>query len=143
MDTFLTAWLPNIVCSLVFGGLGWLFGRESARDAREKMELQLQILKSLALAAEEGGALKLARDAHGDITGGRVLSLKTGSDSIAVSGQLVGGTLTYATPASPTGGRFKRVLGAAQPVTPQAAAQARHSKGSGIWSPLSIRLTWR
>jgi hypothetical protein len=112
VDTFLTAWLPNLVCSLVFGGLGWLFGRKSARDAREKTELQLQILKSLALAAEEGGALKLARDAQGNITGGRVLSLKTESDSIAVSAQLVGGTLTYVAPASATGGASTESPGA-------------------------------
>jgi len=75
MDTFLTAWLPNIVCSVFFGMVGWLVGRRSARNSNERAETQLRILRTLAVAAEESGALKLARDKEGNITGGRTIEL--------------------------------------------------------------------
>jgi hypothetical protein len=81
------AWAQGVVfvvVSLVVGGLiGWgtavHFARESAKDTELQLkvaETQTLMLKTLLIGAEKQGAVKLARDAKGDITGGQVIELQ-------------------------------------------------------------------
>jgi hypothetical protein len=74
------------------GVVGWetsaYFARESDRDTQR----ELRMMSTLLLTAEEQGLVKLARDAKGDITGGRVIelrgSVKESQDSTSASGDL-------------------------------------------------------
>jgi hypothetical protein len=65
------------------GLLGWgtsaYFAREAAKDTDEQLriaERQSRVLTTLLETTEENGLVKMARDAKGEITGGRVIELR-------------------------------------------------------------------
>jgi hypothetical protein len=74
----------------VGGVVGWetsaYFARESDRDTQR----ELRMMTTLLLTAEQQGLVKLARDAKGDITGGRVIegrgSAQESQDSVIGNG---------------------------------------------------------
>jgi hypothetical protein len=80
------------------------YAREASRDAQRQitmLERQNRMLQTLLITMEEdkGGALELARDKDGNITGGRVIPLQAAA---VVSSSAVGNlTAALASPARP------------------------------------------
>lgn len=68
---FRDIWFPGLVFFLsgvtVTKYFDWRAGRET--------QMELRFLRTLAIADEGRGALKLVRDSHGNITGGRIIDL--------------------------------------------------------------------
>jgi hypothetical protein len=82
-----------LVLGLALGGVaGWKTAAYFAREASKETERQTRMLTTLLVTAEEQGAVKLARDAKGDITGGRVIELRGGAQTqTSASGDLTVG----------------------------------------------------
>jgi hypothetical protein len=86
-------WLQGsvfLVLGLALGGVsGWGTAAYFAREASKDTERQVRMLNTLLVTAEEQGAVKLVRDANGEITGGRVIELRgAGQDSTSASAHL-------------------------------------------------------
>ena len=61
-------------------------------DAAKDTERQTRMLTTLLETAEQNGLVKLARDAKGEITGGRVIELRAAAQSTtSASGDLTTG----------------------------------------------------
>lgn len=84
-EHFRHAWLPNIVCTLLGLVVGWAIGNYSQQDL-------IRRTNTLLIAAENAGYVQLARNAKGEITGGRIVHLQGGG----VSESSATGTLTDA-----------------------------------------------
>src|SRR6266853_3382983 len=93
----MTAWLPNIICTvggiILSGLIGFWQGRRVARDS----EKHTRMLTNLLIVMEERGQLKLVRDEKGEVTGGRAYELK--AETIATSSATVDLAITRASPA--------------------------------------------
>src|SRR6266853_2418131 len=94
----MTAWLPNIICTvggiILSGLIGFWQGRRVARDS----EKHTRMLTNLLIVMEERGQLKLVRDEKGEVTGGRAYELK--AETIATSSSAtVEMAITRASPA--------------------------------------------
>jgi hypothetical protein len=93
--------LLPLAAGAVIGWCGnWYFYHRSVRDAEvqaRSMETQLRISRTLLEIFERQGDIELARDADGNITGGRVIHLAGN----AVSESTATGTLTVGPKATP------------------------------------------
>lgn len=83
--SFISTWLPNIVCTLagcvISWGIGWHQGRKDAQAA----ETHTRMLTNLLIVMEERGYLKLVRNAKGEVTGGRAYEMKLGAGVITAT----------------------------------------------------------
>jgi hypothetical protein len=87
------SWFQLVVGAVLGGVIALYFARVAARDTQRQLELaqqqltiavqqtqvselQSRMMRTLLVTAEEQGLVKLARDAKGEITGGRVIELR-------------------------------------------------------------------
>jgi hypothetical protein len=73
---FMTAWLPNIACTVLGCVVSGLIGFWQARRVAQDSEKHTRMLTNLLVVMEERGYLKLARNAKGEVTGGRAYELR-------------------------------------------------------------------
>jgi hypothetical protein len=89
------SWFQNFVFLLLGSLIGWGVSAYYAREADKDTQRQERMLTTLLLTAEQQGVVKLARDAKGGITGGRVIELRgavqESQDSTSASGSLSAG----------------------------------------------------
>ena len=78
MQYFLQNWLPNIVCGLGFGALGYLLGRRQSKTQERTLANLLQDL------AQRTGQ-EVVRDGKGRITGVLNRTIQLGSGHIAIN----------------------------------------------------------
>ena len=78
LDAFLQNWLPNIVCGLGFGGLGYLLGRRQS-EAHERTLANL--LEDLAHRTGQ----EVIRDKRGRITGVLNRTIQVGAGHIKIN----------------------------------------------------------
>jgi hypothetical protein len=85
-------WFQNSVFTLLGILAGWGISVYFAHDAAKDTERQTRMLTTLLETAEQNGLVKLARDAKGEITGGRVIELRAAAQSTtSASGDLTTG----------------------------------------------------
>jgi gas vesicle protein len=63
------------------GVVGWATSAYFARESDRDTQRELRMMTTLLLTAEEQGLVKLARDAKGEITGGRIIELRAAAQS--------------------------------------------------------------
>ena len=93
-------WLQGLIFLLAGAVIGWGISYFYAREAGQDAERQNRMLTTLLVTGAENGDLELNYDAHGRITGGRIIRLKGG----AASESTATGDLTTGLPPAKAGG---------------------------------------
>jgi hypothetical protein len=88
VKTFVTSWLPNIVCTIAGCSLSWAIGYWQGKEATRTTERQTHLLVSILTNEEELGHMILVRDTHGNIMGGRVDLRSTVTTKTSVTGTI-------------------------------------------------------
>lgn len=89
---WLQGWVFVVIGAVAGGVIGWFTAVHFERESEKDTQQQTRMLTTLLLTAEAQGLVKLARDADGNITGGRVIELtgaaQESQDSTSASGSL-------------------------------------------------------
>jgi hypothetical protein len=97
---FANGWNHDLGTLLAGALISWAVSAYYYRITSIDTQPQLRGVQSLLVIAEEHGLVKLARDARGNITGGRIIELRAG----AIDESSATGTLTTAPASSPSAG---------------------------------------